>query len=107
MLLETGDRAGALKVYQEGLAIRRALAAVNAAGPRGGMDLVASLLKVSTASALDGARAALREALALLEDLRMRGKLAAEQHRWPELVRETLAGLEDAEDRSATPAASP
>ena len=65
------------------------------------IDLVVNLYKVSTASDPPEARAALREALAILETLSREGKLAAAQQNWLQLLRDALAKLppEQAEAR--------
>ena len=90
--LAAGDRAGALAAYEESLAIMRKLAA-SAEIPAWQADLVFSLYKVSTASDAPRARAALREALGIVEALARESKLTAAQQDWPQLFRDALAKL--------------
>ena len=65
--LLTGDRAGALAAYQESLDIARKLAAQDPGNAQAQIDLVVSLYKVSTVGDPSQARAALTEALSILE----------------------------------------
>jgi tetratricopeptide (TPR) repeat protein len=88
-----GDRAGALAVYEESLAIRRKLAAADPGNAGWQTDVVISLYKVSTVADAPRARAALREALAILEVLAREDKLTAAQQNWPQLLRDALAKL--------------
>ena len=93
MRLAAGDRAGALAAYEESLAIMRKLAAADPGNAGWQADLVISLYKISTASDPPRARAALREALAIVEALAREGKLTAAQQSWPQLFRDALAKL--------------
>jgi hypothetical protein len=61
--------------------------------PAGKPTFVISLVKVSTASDPPGARAVLREALAIAETLAREGKLTAAQQGWPRAMRDMLAKL--------------
>ena len=88
-----GDLAGARAVYEEGLAIRRKLAAADPDSPRWQIVLVVSLYKLSAVVEPPRARAALLEALAIVEKLEREGKLTAAQADWPQLVRDELAKL--------------
>jgi tetratricopeptide (TPR) repeat protein len=99
--LATGDRAGALALYEESLAIVRRLVVADPGNAAWQADLVIGLYKVSTASDPPRARAALREALAIVEALAREGKLSAAQQNWFALLNDALAKLppEQAEQR--------
>jgi tetratricopeptide (TPR) repeat protein len=91
--LRGGDQAGALAAYQESLDIHRKLAAQDPGNAQARSDLVASLYKVSTASDAQQARAALTEALAIIEKLEREHKLTAQQKNWPDILRAALSKL--------------
>ena len=88
-----GDRAGALAAYEEGLAIRRKLAASDPGNAQWQADLAVSLYNVSTVSGPPPARAALREALAILDMLEPDGKLTAAQKGWRKRLLDALVKL--------------
>jgi tetratricopeptide (TPR) repeat protein len=91
--LQGGDRAGALAAYQEGLDIARKLAAQDQGNALAQTDLVFSLYKVSTVVDPSQARAALTEALSILEKLDQEQKLTPAQKRWLDIVRTALSKL--------------
>ncbi len=91
--LRAGDRTGALAAYQESLGIARKLAAQDPGNARARSDLVVRLYKISTVVDPPKARAALTEALAILEKLDQEHKLAAAQKNWPNLIRIALSKL--------------
>jgi len=90
-MLAAGDRARSLAGYEESLAIRRTLAAADAGDAGRQADLVGSLYNIATASDPPRARAALLEALAILDALARAGKLTAAQQSWPQGLRDMLA----------------
>jgi tetratricopeptide (TPR) repeat protein len=98
---EGGDRAGALVAFEESLAIRRKLVAADPVSARWQVVLAVSRYKVSAVVEPTRARAALREALVIVEKLEREGKLTADQSDWPQLIRDELAKLppEQAEAR--------
>jgi hypothetical protein len=87
------DQAGALAAYQESLDIRRKLAAQDPGNAQAQIDLVISLHEVSTVADLSQARAALAEALSILEKLEQKQKLTASQKNWPNILRSALSKL--------------
>ena len=91
--LMAGDRPGALAAYEEGLAIRRKLAAADPGNAGWQADLVVGLYKVSIVSDPSRARAALREALDIVAALARDNRLTAAQKNWPQLIRDLLAKL--------------
>jgi hypothetical protein len=91
--LKDSDQAGALAAYQESLDIRRKLAAQEPRNAQAQIDLVVSLYKVSTVTDPLQARAALTEALAIVEKLEQEQKLAASQKNWPNVLRAALSKL--------------
>jgi tetratricopeptide (TPR) repeat protein len=91
--LDAGDRAGALAAYQEAVDVGRKLAAEDQEDPQAQTDLALSLYKLGTAAEPPQARAALTEALAILEKLEQQQKLTAGQKNWPEMVRTALSKL--------------
>ena len=93
MRLAAGDRAGALSAYEESLASRRKLAASDPGNAGWQADLVIGLYKVSTVSEPPRARAALREALAIVDALVRGNGLTAAQKNWPQILRDALAKL--------------
>ena len=90
---EGGDRAGTLAAYKEGLDIARRLAAQDAGSAQAQTKLVAALFNISAVGNSSEARAALTEALSIVERLEKEGKLAAAQKKWPDLTRAALAML--------------
>jgi tetratricopeptide (TPR) repeat protein len=96
-----GDRENALAAYEESVAIRRKLAALDPGNARAQADLAFGLYKVGLSADPARARAALREALTIVETLEREGKLTVGQRNWPDLIRERLAALppEQAEAR--------
>ena len=91
--LQAGDRAGALAAYQESLDIDRKLAAWDQGNAQAQIDLGISLYKVSTVADPSQARAALTEALSILEKLEQEQKLTAAQKNWPNILRTALSRL--------------
>jgi hypothetical protein len=91
--LKDGDQAGALSAYQESLDIRRKLAAQEPRNAQAQIDLVVSLYKVSTVTDPLQARAALTEALSIVEKLEQEQKLTAAQKDWPNDLRAALSKL--------------
>jgi hypothetical protein len=91
--LAAGDRAGALSAYEEDLAITRKLAGTDHGNTEGQTDLVLALELVSSASDPSRARAALHEAIAIVDVLARDGKLTATQRDWPRDLRDALAKL--------------
>jgi tetratricopeptide (TPR) repeat protein len=89
--LAAGDRAGALSAFEESLAIMRKLA--DQGNPGSLTDLVVSLFKVSTVSEAPRARAALHEAITIVEALARDNRLTAAQKDWPQIFRGLLAKL--------------
>ena len=71
----------------------RKLAASDPGNAEWQTDVVVSLYKVSTVSDPPRARAALREALAIVEALARDNRLTAAQKNWPQLLRDALAEL--------------
>ena len=67
--LDAGDRTGALAAYQEAVNVGRKLAAEDPDDAQAQTDLALSLYKLGTAAEPPQARAALTEALAILEKL--------------------------------------
>jgi hypothetical protein len=96
-----GERAEALAAYEEGLAIRRKLLDADPNNAARQADVAFNLAKVAAASELPRARAALREAVAIMEKLETEGRLTTAQRGWPKWFREQLAKLpaEEAEAR--------
>jgi eukaryotic-like serine/threonine-protein kinase len=88
-----GDQAGALGAYQESLDIRRKLAAQDQGNAEAQADLVVSLYKMATVGDTQQARAALTEALSIVENLEREQKLTAQQKDWPGLLRAALSKL--------------
>ncbi len=76
-----GDRDGALKAFNDGLEIRKALAARDPANVVWQTDLVVSGWKLASAGAADAARH-LAEGLAILKRLHAEGRLTADQEGW-------------------------
>src|SRR5262249_29918320 len=72
---------------------RRKLAAANPGNDVWQIDLVLDLWRVGTVSDPPRARAALREALAILEALARDNRLTGAQKDWPQLLRDALAKL--------------
>jgi len=72
---------------------RRKLAAANPGNDVWQIDLVLDLWRVGTVSDPPRARAALREALAILEALARDNKLTPAQKDWPQQLRDALAKL--------------
>ena len=95
------DRAGALAVYEESLSVARKLLAIDRSNVGWQVDLVVSLYKLSAVVEPPRARAALREALAIVEMLARDDKLNAAQRDLPRRIGEALAALppEQAEAR--------
>ena len=93
MRLRASDQAGALAAYQEGLDIARKLAAQDKGNAQAQTDLVVSLYKVSRVADPAQARAALIEALTILQKLEQEQKLPAAQKDWPNLLRAALSKL--------------
>jgi tetratricopeptide (TPR) repeat protein len=91
--LAADDRAGALSAYEESLAIMRKLAASDPGNAGGQADVASSLRKLSTVSEPARARAALHEALAIVDTLARDNRLTAAQKNWPQLLRAALAKL--------------
>ena len=91
--LRGGDQAGALAAYRESLDIRRKLAGQNRGNVQAQTDLAAILYKSSTVSEPPRARAALVEALAILEKLEQEKKLTPAQEKWPNILRAALSKL--------------
>ena len=71
----------------------RKLAAADPGNAGWQADLVVSLYRVSTVSDPPRARAALREALAIVEALARDNRLTAAQKNWPQMLRDALAKL--------------
>ena len=91
--LRAGDAAGALSAYEESLAIRRKLLALE--GPEtveAQTDVVVSDVKIASATK-DAARrrAALEEALAIVKALAAKGLLTADQKKWQAIIEAELA----------------
>ena len=99
--LAAGDRAGALAAYEESLSVARKLFATDPGNAGWQADLVISLYKLSAVVDPPRARAALREALAIVEMLARDDKLNAAQRDLPRRIGEALAALppEQAEAR--------
>jgi tetratricopeptide (TPR) repeat protein len=91
--LTGGDGIGALAAYQESLDIRRKLAAQEQDNAQAQADLVVSLYKTSIVLDPSQARAALTEALSILQKLDQEQKLTAAQRDWPNIVRTSLSKL--------------
>lgn len=88
-----GDRTAALTAYEENLAIRRKLVAAEASNVRWQLDLVLGLFKVASVVDTPRVRLALREAIAILENLERENKLPVAQRTWLERLRGALAKL--------------
>jgi hypothetical protein len=88
-----GDQAGPLAAYRESLDITRKLAALDRGNAQAQADLVFSLYKVSAMLDAQQARAALTEALSILEKLEREQKLNAVQKGWPDILRTSLSKL--------------
>jgi Flp pilus assembly protein TadD len=91
--LDAGDRAGALAAYQEAVEIARKLVAEDQENAQAQSDLALGLYKVGTTVDPPQARAALTEALAILEKLEQEQKLLPGQKNWPNMVRTALSKL--------------
>jgi len=91
--MSAGDRTGALSAYEESLAIRRKLAAADPGNAGWQTDLVLSLSRVGDVSDPPRTRAALREALAIVEALARDNRLTASQENWAQAIRGVLAKL--------------
>lgn len=93
MLQAQGDRTGALAAYQESVEIRRKLAAQDQDNAERQSDLALSLYKLGTVADPPQARAALTEALSILEKLGREQKLTDDQKKWLNLTRTALSKL--------------
>ncbi len=89
--LGLGDTAAARSLCAEGLTIIRPLAAAHPADARRQLMLVMNLYKL--ASVQDGSEreVALKEALAILEQLQAANQLTPDKIGWPDLIRQMLA----------------
>jgi tetratricopeptide (TPR) repeat protein len=90
---DAGDNATALAAYEESLAIRRRLVASDPAQPGWQADLAVALYNMSTVTEPPQARAALREALAIMDTLTREGKILAYQRNLQQRFLEALAKL--------------
>ena len=88
-----GDRAGALAAYEESLAIRRKLVTLDPSNAGWQTYLVVCLYLLSASADATRARAALREALAIVEALARDNRLTAAHQNWPQDLRDALAKL--------------
>jgi tetratricopeptide (TPR) repeat protein len=91
--LQGGDQAGALAAYQESLGIARKLVAQDQGNAQAQIDLVISLYKVSTVADATQSRAALIEALSILEKLEQEQKLTPAQKSWQDIFQSALSKL--------------
>ena len=85
--------AGALAAYQESLDIIRKLATQDQGNAQAQTDLASALYKISTMLDPPQARAALTEALSILDKLMQAQKLQAAQNNWPNIFRTALSKL--------------
>jgi tetratricopeptide (TPR) repeat protein len=88
-----GDRAGALKAHEESLMIFRKLTATDSGNIRWRLDLLDILYAMSRATEPRQAKIQLTEALTIAQELEQENKLTADQKRWPQFLRNTLANL--------------
>jgi eukaryotic-like serine/threonine-protein kinase len=91
--LQSSDQAGALAAYQESLAIARKLASLDQGNVTARADLALCLMKVSGSQTPVAARAALTEALAILDRLDSEHQLTAAQQQWQTWIHDTLSKL--------------
>ena len=93
MRLGAGDRAGALAAFEGSLSLTRKLAAIDASNARWQIDLATCLYHFDAVVDPPRVRAALREALAILEALARANRLTAAQKNWLQFIRDALAKL--------------
>jgi hypothetical protein len=99
----SNDKQKAKASYEESLAIMRRLVAGDPGNAEWQGGLVMSLLGFGMGTAavdLPRARAALSEALALVEGMEREGKLTQDLTKWPKVIREVLAVLNPAHSTS-------
>jgi tetratricopeptide (TPR) repeat protein len=88
-----GDKHGAIAAYQEAADIGRKLVAQNPDNAQAQIDLYALLYSLSGVADPPLARAALTEALAIIDKLAQQHQLSAAQQNWPALTRTALSKL--------------
>ena len=90
--VDAGNRAAALAAYEESLAIRRRLATAYPAHPGWQADLAVALYNISRVDS-PRARAALREALTIMDALAREGKILAYEKNLRQRFLDALAKL--------------
>jgi hypothetical protein len=90
--LRSGDAEGALKAYEESLAIRQKLVAADPGNAQWQTDLVVSYVRIAQATKNEVRRkAALEDALRIVKTLDTKGLLSADQKEWRGALEAQLA----------------